>query len=75
VTERIDALVRRAVETEAIPGAIVFLTNREPWKCHIHTLVRTRNGNDHGKDLLRQHYERAHPGRLPGGRTVSKGSA
>ena len=27
---------------------------------HIHTVVRTPNGNDYGKDLLRQHYE-AHP--------------
>jgi hypothetical protein len=25
---------------------------------HIHTVVRTPNGNDYGKDLLRQHYER-----------------
>jgi hypothetical protein len=24
---------------------------------HIHTVVRTPNGNDYGKDLLRQHYE------------------
>ena len=23
---------------------------------HIHTIVRTPNGNDYGKDLLRQHY-------------------
>jgi hypothetical protein len=31
---------------------------------HIHTLVRTPNGNDYGADLLRQHYERydhSHP--------------
>ena len=31
---------------------------------HIHTLVRTPNGNDYGTDLLRQHYERydhSHP--------------
>jgi hypothetical protein len=27
---------------------------------HIHTIVRTPNGNDYGKDLLRQHY-RLHP--------------
>ncbi len=27
---------------------------------HIHSIVRTPNGNDYGKDLLRQHYER-HP--------------
>jgi hypothetical protein len=30
--------------------------NRE----HIHAVVRTPNGNDYGKDLLRQHYEK-HP--------------
>jgi hypothetical protein len=29
---------------------------------HIHTVVRTPNGNDYGKDLLRQHYaEHPHP--------------
>jgi len=27
---------------------------------HVHSVVRTPNGNDYGKDLLRQHYER-HP--------------
>jgi len=27
---------------------------------HVHVVVRTPNGNDYGKDLLRQHYER-HP--------------
>jgi hypothetical protein len=27
---------------------------------HIHTIVRTPNGNDYGKDLLRQHYQQ-HP--------------
>jgi hypothetical protein len=26
---------------------------------HIHTVVRTPNGNDYGKDLLRQHHERS----------------
>ena len=31
-----------------------------PYKEHIHTVVRTPNGNDYGKDLLRQHYEQ-HP--------------
>ena len=35
----------------------VFLANKEPAKCHIHTIVRAPNGNDYGKDLLRQHYE------------------
>ncbi|HZD52085.1 MAG TPA: DUF3500 domain-containing protein, partial [Woeseiaceae bacterium] len=27
-----------------------------PSRNHIHTIVRTPNGNDYGKDLLRQHY-------------------
>lgn len=31
-----------------------------PNRQHIHTVVRTPNGNDYGKDLLRQHYE-THP--------------
>jgi hypothetical protein len=29
-----------------------------PTRNHIHTVVRTPNGNDYGKDLLRQHHER-----------------
>ena len=45
----------------------VFLTNAAPAKCHIHTIVRTPNGNDYGKDLLRAHYEAVHPGLRPGG--------
>ena len=40
----------------------VFLTNEQPAKFHIHTLVRTPNGNDYGADLLRLHYEQAHKG-------------
>jgi hypothetical protein len=35
----------------ALPGA------RVPTRRHIHSVVRTPNGNDYGKDLLRQHYE------------------
>ncbi len=39
----------------ALPGA------RVPGRAHIHSVVRTPNGNDYGKDLLRQHYdEHAH---------------
>jgi hypothetical protein len=30
---------------------------RVPGRRHVHTVVRTPNGNDYGKDLLRQHYE------------------
>ena len=33
----------------------IFLENNEPEKFHVHTMVRTPNGNDYGKDLLRQH--------------------
>jgi hypothetical protein len=35
----------------------VFLGNPTPEKFHIHTLVRTPNGNDYGMDLVRQHCE------------------
>jgi hypothetical protein len=37
----------------------VFLTNAEPAKFHVHTIVRTPNGNDYGLDLLRLHYQRS----------------
>jgi hypothetical protein len=36
----------------------IALDNDQPSRDHIHTVVRTPNGNDYGKDLLRQHYER-----------------
>jgi hypothetical protein len=35
----------------ALPGP------RVPGRVHVHTVIRTPNGNDYGKDLLRQHYE------------------
>lgn len=34
----------------------------KPYKDHIHLVVRTPNGNDYGKDLLRQHYQQSHGG-------------
>lgn len=34
--------------------------DRSPTRNHIHTVVRTPNGNDYGKDLLRQHLEEDH---------------
>jgi hypothetical protein len=40
----------------ALPGAAAGVPTRQ----HIHTVVRTPNGNDYGKDLLRQHLAR-HP--------------
>ncbi|GAB5560356.1 MAG: DUF3500 domain-containing protein [Synoicihabitans sp.] len=33
---------------------------RQPVRDHIHTIIRTPNGNDYGKDLLRQHLETHH---------------
>ena len=35
----------------------IALRNDKPSRNHIHTVVRTPNGNDYGKDLLRQHHE------------------
>jgi uncharacterized protein DUF3500 len=34
----------------------VALDNDQPSRNHVHTVVRTPNGNDYGKDLLRQHH-------------------
>ncbi len=38
----------------ALPGPKV------PGRIHVHSVVRTPNGNDYGKDLLRQHYATHH---------------
>jgi hypothetical protein len=47
----------------ALPGA------RVPGRKHIHTVVRTPNGNDYGQDLLRQHHrQHAHAADLLGHR-------
>jgi hypothetical protein len=42
------------------PTAMRNLERGVPTREHVHTVVRTPNGNDYGKDLLRQHYQR-HP--------------
>jgi hypothetical protein len=34
----------------------IIYDNDAPSRDHIHTVVRTPNGNDYGRDLLRQHY-------------------
>jgi len=42
----------------------IAFDNDAPSRHHIHTVVRTPNGNDYGRDLLRQHHARfdhAHP--------------
>ncbi|MFE9601002.1 DUF3500 domain-containing protein [Streptomyces hokutonensis] len=38
----------------------VMFDNDVPSRRHIHTVVRTPNGNDYGTDLLRRHHERFH---------------
>lgn len=38
----------------------IIYDNDTPSRDHIHTVVRTPNGNDYGKDLLRQHYAEGH---------------
>ena len=44
------------------PIALRNLERGKPTREHVHSIVRTPNGNDYGKDLLRQHYEQhAHP--------------
>jgi hypothetical protein len=46
------------IEFDHLPG--IALANDQPSRNHIHTVVRTPNGNDYGRDLLRQHYARHH---------------
>ena len=36
----------------------IAFDNDAPSRQHIHTVVRTPNGNDYGRDLLRQHHAR-----------------
>ena len=44
------------------PIALPHAERGKPTREHIHSVVRTPNGNDYGKDLLRQHYkEHPHP--------------
>lgn len=46
------------IEFDHHPG--LFLTNPEPLGFHVHTVVRSPNGNDYGFDILRQHYAHSH---------------
>lgn len=39
-------------------GMRQYFPDRSPNRQHIHVVVRTPNGNDYGKDLLRQHHEK-----------------
>lgn len=49
------------------PAGLRHMMPDGPNREHIHVVVRTPNGNDYGKDLLRQHYER-HPHKEPSSR-------
>ena len=42
------------IEFDHLPG--IVYDNAEPSRAHVHTIVRTPNGNDYGRDLLRRHY-------------------
>ena len=44
------------IEFDHQPG--IAFDSPEPIRQHIHTVVRTPNGNDYGMDYLRQHHAR-----------------
>lgn len=46
------------IEFDHLAG--IAFDNDEPARSHIHSVMRTPNGNDYGMDLLRQHYESHH---------------
>jgi hypothetical protein len=47
------------IEYDCQPG--IFLDNDQPEPFHVHTIVRTPNGGDYGRDLLRRHLAQHHP--------------
>ena len=52
------------IEFDHHPG--VVFDNEVPTRHHVHTVVRTPNGGDYGRDLLRQHHEQFdHTSRRP----------
>jgi len=40
-----------------LPFALPNVDRSKPTRQHVHSIVRTPNGNDYGKDLLRQYHE------------------
>ena len=53
-----DEAKRRLILIEFDHQRGIALDNDEPSsRNHIRTVVRTQNGNDYGKDLLRRHHE------------------
>ena len=57
---RIQSLVILIEFDHQLPVGLRSSPRGVPNHEHIHTVVRTPNGNDYGKDLLRQHYLTAH---------------
>ena len=55
-----------SIEFDHLSG--IAFDNDEPSRNHIHTMVRTPNGNDYGKDLLRQHLALHHTPAAAGAR-------
>ncbi|MFK0171504.1 DUF3500 domain-containing protein [Streptomyces sp. NPDC090306] len=55
--------------------ASVMFEVDEPWRNHVHTVVRTPNGGDYGVDLLRRHHASHHDGSGPGTRGGPPGAA
>lgn len=48
------------IEFDHQPYVGIKGNGRKVTKDHIHTMIRTPNGNDYGKDLLQQHLDRDH---------------
>lgn len=42
------------IEFDHLPG--IIYDNQEPTRRHVHSIVRTPNGNDYGRSLLLEHY-------------------
>ena len=55
--ERLESMLERMRDEIAEPfvpePGTLALDNDEPSRNHVHTVIRTTNGNDHGTDLLR----------------------
>ena len=44
-------------DSQRAAATLALVKERKPTRDHIHVVIRTPNGNDYGKDLLRQHLE------------------
>ena len=43
-----------------VPAMVFMPLPRAPTRQHVHSAIRTPNGNGYGKDLLRLHYQESH---------------